>query len=112
VAHLSRFLFSFLGRINRHDWWLLALIGAVLLAGSRALPQAAGALMALLALVVHLSSTARRLHDLGYSGWFALGTFVPIVGPVVVCVFCGFLVGESGSNQHGPPPPRTQAFAS
>lgn len=111
VPRLAVFLFSFQGRISRHDWWLLALVAAILLLIARLFPQTLAIIVAALALAVNLSATARRLHDLGYTGWLALGSFVPVIGPVIILVFCGFLAGAQTGNEYGPPPPRTQVFA-
>ena len=47
--------------------------------------------------------TVRRLHDMGKSGWWALITFIPYIGPIVLLIFC-CLDSEPGMNKFGPNP--------
>ncbi|SUD89965.1 DUF805 domain-containing protein [Psychrobacter phenylpyruvicus] len=47
--------------------------------------------------------TIRRLHDTGKSGWWALITFIPYIGPIVLLIFC-CLDSEPGMNKYGPNP--------
>ena len=59
-------------------------------------------LVILVHLVPVLAVTARRLHDLGWSGWFSLLNLVPVLGFVLL-----FLVlprGVRGSNRYGADP--------
>jgi uncharacterized membrane protein YhaH (DUF805 family) len=44
--------------------------------------------------------TVRRLHDQDKSGWFALLSFIPYIGWVIVLVLA-FLPGTSGENDYG-----------
>ena len=60
---------------------------------------ALGALYLLVALIPGLAITARRLHDVGRSGWWQLLGLIGMIGAIVVWVMCA---GESkGSNQWG-----------
>ena len=45
----------------------------------------------------------RRLHDTGRSGWWWLLAFIPIIGWIVLIVFC-CLDSQPGDNQYGPNP--------
>jgi uncharacterized membrane protein YhaH (DUF805 family) len=50
-----------------------------------------------------LAVTARRLHDIGRSGWWMLLWLVPLVGWIVLIVwYCQ--PGQPGTNQYGPNP--------
>jgi uncharacterized membrane protein YhaH (DUF805 family) len=50
-----------------------------------------------------LSVGARRLHDIGRSGWWQLLWFIPLVGQILLVVwFC--CSGERGPNRHGASP--------
>ena len=45
----------------------------------------------------------RRLHDIGKSGWWVLGMFVPILN-LLVLFYIYLSRGEEGANQYGLPP--------
>lgn len=49
------------------------------------------------------SLTVRRLHDIGFSGWWLLIGFVPMVGAIALFVF-SVLDSQPGDNQYGPSP--------
>jgi len=58
---------------------------------------------ALAALVPSLAVDVRRLHDIGKSGWWLLIAFVPIVGGIILLVWCA-TDSQPGDNQYGPNP--------
>lgn len=64
------------------------------------------ALFVHLVILVHilpvLAVTARRLHDLNWSGWFALLNLVPVLGFVVLLLVLPR--GVRGPNRYGPDP--------
>lgn len=45
----------------------------------------------------------RRMHDIGKSGWWILIGLIPIVGTIIMIVWCA-RDSEPGSNQYGPNP--------
>jgi uncharacterized membrane protein YhaH (DUF805 family) len=45
----------------------------------------------------------RRLHDIGYSGWWLLIGFVPFVGGILLLVFA-LMDSQPGTNRYGPNP--------
>jgi uncharacterized membrane protein YhaH (DUF805 family) len=47
--------------------------------------------------------SARRWHDFDKSGWWALLTFVPVVGTIVIIVL-GCIPGSPGDNRFGRAP--------
>jgi len=63
-----------------------------------------GTLAFLLLSFFSICSTAQRLHDIGYSTWFALIGFIPIVNWIFSFVLC-FWPGEPGENAYGLPAP-------
>ena len=116
-------LFSFQGRIRRSHWWVTRLavtaIALLLLFGWSAVQGALRAgndpinllLVALAALIVFglimwvdLALNVKRLHDLGWTGWLVLVSFVPLVGGLFSLICLGIVDGESGPNQFGPSP--------
>lgn len=44
--------------------------------------------------------TARRLHDIGLSGWWSLLSFIPYLGTVVLLIMC-CMDSKPGSNKYG-----------
>jgi uncharacterized membrane protein YhaH (DUF805 family) len=116
---LSRFA-DFNGRTSRagYWWWVLfillvqlatGIVDAVLVApllGFAAFDtdagQPLGFVAALALLVPSLAAAARRLHDIGRTGWWILAPIIPILGALVLL---WFLVqrGDEGPNRFGPP---------
>jgi uncharacterized membrane protein YhaH (DUF805 family) len=105
-------LFSFDGRIGRRTWWLwsaAAMIGlatyftvAFRVAGASA--SSTDLLVNALLLWPALALGAKRWHDLGKSGWWALLVFVPVVGWLAVLVANGLVRGTPGVNRFGEAP--------
>jgi uncharacterized membrane protein YhaH (DUF805 family) len=62
-----------------------------------------GSLYSLAVLVPSIAVGARRLHDIGRSGWWQLIGLVPILGWIVLIVWAA-TAGDSGSNRFGPDP--------
>ena len=50
-----------------------------------------------------LAVVIRRLHDTDRSGWWILISLVPLIGPIVLLVFC-CIDGTRGPNRFGPDP--------
>lgn len=60
------------------------------------------ALVMLVHIVPSFAVMARRLHDIGWSGWWSLLGFVPVVG--FVTLLLAFVRGQKGANRFGPDP--------
>lgn len=107
-------MFQLRGRIGRvrylaYSFGLGVLVAAaMMLLMSTAVSDAGKSLAENLGLgasfIVSLIVGVRRLHDLGRSGWFALGLVIPFVN-VAVGLWLLFAAGNPGANQYGPPPP-------
>ena len=54
-------------------------------------------------LVPAIAVTARRLHDIGRSGWWILFGLIPLIGTIVLLVFM-VLDSQDGENRFGPNP--------
>ena len=105
---------NFQGRARRKAYWMFVLFNFIAifalgfisgLVGPRA-EAGYGILSGLYSLAVILPSLAvavRRLHDTGRSGWWLLIGLVPLVGPIVLIVFCA-QDSQPGTNQYGPNP--------
>lgn len=51
----------------------------------------------------YIAFCVRRLHDVGYSGWYAALILVPVVN-LLLMVFLVTKTGDEGANAWGPPP--------
>jgi uncharacterized membrane protein YhaH (DUF805 family) len=112
-----KFLFSFEGRIGRAWYWVIQIlqfaIASVLMvaAANFSLMGAAAKVVSFPAIGVvivmygamSLANHTRRWHDLGRSGWWTLIVLVPMVGPVILFIMCGFVRGDVGANAYGRP---------
>ena len=54
-------------------------------------------------LYVWFAACAKRFHDLEKSGWWALVSLIPVVGPIWIFVELGLKGGAAGDNTYGPP---------
>ena len=91
--------FDFDGRMNKRDYWTYFLPAFIL-----SLIPFIGWIIGLALLLPNLGATARRLHDLGKSGWMQLIDLIcPPIGPIVVLLMC-LPEGEAGENKYGPAP--------
>ena len=105
----------FSGRARRQEYWLFALfniiagiiigvIAGVLVSVTNVTAFAyLGSIYNLAVLIPGLAVLFRRLHDTGRSGWWWLIAFIPIIGWIVLIVFC-CLDSQPGDNQYGPNP--------
>ncbi|MBB5862904.1 DUF805 domain-containing protein [Xanthomonas sp. 3058] len=114
---------DFTGRSRRKEYWMFALLQAIIflvLGGIFAIAAAlmggdngpgvvawlvlAVMLIVGLALIVPaIAVTVRRFHDQGKSGWFYLINLVPCVGALIVLVFM-CMEGTPGPNEYGENP--------
>ncbi|MCK9487417.1 MAG: DUF805 domain-containing protein [Dehalococcoidia bacterium] len=69
-----------------------------------------GGLASLALLVPSLAVGARRLHDIGKSGWMQLLAVVPILGWIYL-IYLFAQEGHAGENQYGQPPVTAPSMA-
>jgi len=102
---------DFSGRASLPEfWWFvlaLSVAGAVL---NLVLPFL-GMLFSLALLVPALAVGARRLHDIGKSGWLQLVGLVPVVGWAAL-VYWAIQPGDIDTNMYGAPPESSDPPAS
>lgn len=92
----------FEGRALRSEFWYFQLF--LWIAGSLlyAVLQPVAYVFQLAVLLPNLAVGARRLHDIGRSGWWQLLLFVPVIGIIVLIIWW---VGKGeGDNRFGPAP--------
>jgi len=95
--------FSLSGRMRRRDFCLFWVAGLILRIAVGYFAHYTGLSPFLLGIGVVALFTppiVRRLHDLGYSGWLAIG----VIAIPYVSIFLLLLAGENGSNVYGPDP--------
>ncbi|MDE0589910.1 DUF805 domain-containing protein [Halocynthiibacter sp. C4] len=115
---------TFTGRATRPEfwWWALAVFGINIVAqiidgvlvapmlGFTAFQAEAGqpiSILVMLALFLpNIAVAARRLHDIGRSGWWLLIAFIPLIG-VLVLIYFYVQPSDQGSNEYGAPEPLT-----
>ena len=91
---------DFSGRASKSEFWWFSLFQLIVLMIAGAIGEIVYIVVALGLLLPGLAVGARRLHDIGKSGWLLLLWFVPIVGWVFL-LYWG--VQPSGpANEYGP----------
>ena len=103
---------DFSGRARRSEYWwfvlflfianaVLGLIDSAIFGFSDPGVGLLAPLFSLATLLPSLAVGARRLHDIGRSGWWLLLALIPLIGFIILLVwFC--TRSEEGPNEHGP----------
>lgn len=107
---------DFAGRASRSEYWFAQLelfffnLGLTFLFTFLSVVTTAAPIWMLLSWVISLIITipvicmvVRRLHDIGYSGWWWWISLIPIAGWIVLFVF-SVLPSEPRPNRYGPVP--------
>lgn len=97
---------TFSGRASRSEFWwwaLFVLLGSI---GTAMVSDTVSGLFALGTLLPYLAVAARRLHDIGKSGWWQLVGFIPLLGWIVMIYWT--VQPSEGPNAYGNGP-ETQA---
>ncbi|MGG3890543.1 DUF805 domain-containing protein [Metabacillus fastidiosus] len=94
----------FQGRARRKEYWMFNLINLIILTILVIIEQVVDisfltGLYILAILLPCFSITARRLHDIGRSGWWILINYVPF-GSIVLLVFT-CQDSQEGNNEYG-----------
>ena len=105
----------FSGRARRKEYWMYVLFNVIFAVAAMILDNVLGLaikdvgygplyiLYALATLIPGIAVSARRLHDIGKSGWYLLLAFIPCVGAIILLIF-DVTAGDIGDNQYGPDP--------
>jgi uncharacterized membrane protein YhaH (DUF805 family) len=94
-ARRSEYWFTYL-------FWTLVYLGALIIDAVIGTAVIIAGLWALATLIPLLSSSVRRLHDTGKSGWYLLMGLIPFAGGIILLVF--FLQDSVGPNAYGSNP--------
>lgn len=101
-------VWSYDGRSSRSDYFAMLLVTSVLGAISGVVMAQGGALslfsgvLLLGVLWISMCACARRMHDVGRSGWWSLVAFVPLVN-ILFGLYALFAPGQDQENEFGPP---------
>ena len=92
---------GFEGRATRSEywWWVLFIVLVSIALGALKLQMLSG-VFSLGVLLPLLAVGARRLHDIGKSGWWLLIYLIPLVGWLVL-LFFAMQPSQPGSNEYG-----------
>ncbi len=100
---------TFSGRAQRSEYWYFVLFNVIISLVAGAIDAMIGeaniisTIYMLAVLIPSLAVTVRRLHDTDRSGWWTLISLVPLVGFIVLIVFCA-QDSDAGTNRFGPNP--------
>ena len=110
---------NFKGRARRKEYWLFVLantiIGIILSiidsiigipnlgSGGVSIIVSITSLYSLIVFVPAIAVGVRRLHDIGKSGWFYLLILIPLIGAIILIVWCA-KPGNLGINEYGADP--------
>ncbi|MEC7488240.1 MAG: DUF805 domain-containing protein [Pseudomonadota bacterium] len=103
---------TFTGRARRQEFWMFVLAYIIVYLLAIVIDMAAGlyvvtGILGLALLIPTIAVTVRRLHDINRTGWWILIYFVPLIGAIVMLVFC-CLKGTAGENRFGEDPVSTE----
>lgn len=104
IATVTKKYFCFTGRTGRKAFWTFLLVNYVVNFVLGLIPGIGAILAGLWSLALlcpTLGITARRLHDVGKSGWLQLIALIPVIGGLIVLFFC-LPEGNKEENQYGP----------
>ena len=91
---------DFSGRAVRSEFWWFALFQVIVMVVASMLGETVYAIVALALVLPSLAVGARRLHDIGKSGWFLLLHLLPIIG-ILVLIFFWVQPSQTESNEYG-----------
>ena len=106
---------DFNGRARRSEYWYFVLFNFIVsiliglslgvIAGLLNVPALVylAYLWSLAVFIPSLAVSVRRLHDIGRSGWWLLLSLIPLVGSIILIIWCCF-DSQPGANQYGSNP--------
>jgi uncharacterized membrane protein YhaH (DUF805 family) len=107
---------TFAGRARRTAFWMFVLFNFIINTILNIIQRATGntavlvisSLYGLAVLIPSIAVTVRRLHDIGRSGGWWWLVLIPIVGWIILIVWCA-QDSQPGPNQYGPNPKQIDA---
>lgn len=93
---------TFSGRATRSEYWWFILCEVLIIVGVSAISDRLGGLAGLLLFLPVLAAGARRLHDIGRSGWWLLVNLIPLIG-FLLLIYWTVQPSQPGANEFGEP---------
>lgn len=93
---------DFSGRATRSEYWWFVLCEVLILGIASLISDWLPGLFALALVLPALAVGARRLHDIGRSGWWLLLMLVPFIGGLFL-LYWMVLPSQPGANTFGEP---------
>jgi len=108
-------IWSYEGRASRTDYFVVLLITSILGAIAGSVMFKGGALSFVSGLFfvgvlwISMCACARRMHDVGHSGWWSLVALVPVAN-FIFGLYVLFVPGQKHDNDYGPSPSPTKSL--
>tara|TARA_B100000965_G_scaffold97801_1_gene79962 strand:- start:413 stop:754 length:342 start_codon:yes stop_codon:yes gene_type:complete len=93
---------EFKGRASRSEYWWFVLFVMICWIIGFALGPVIEIVIGLGLFLPGIAVCARRLHDLDKSGWLQLIQIIPLIGWIVIVIWCA-TEGQKKKNKYGPP---------
>jgi len=93
---------EFNGRASRSEFWWFYLFIIICWIIGFALGPIIEAIIILGLLIPYIAVQARRLHDIGKSGWLQLISLIPLIGAIILIVWSA-TEGTKKKNKYGAP---------
>lgn len=106
IATCLKHYADFNGRATRSEFWWFFLFSFLVQMAGGVIGNVLSGLLALALLLPSLAVGARRLHDIGKSGWFLLIWFIPLIGWLIM-IYWNVQPSAEGKNEYGDAPAAT-----
>ena len=91
---------DFNGRASRPEFWWFYLFTILCYIVAFAINPVIGIVVELALFLPFIAAASRRLHDINKSGWLQLIAFIPLIGWILMIVWCA-TDGEKKDNRFG-----------
>jgi len=93
---------DFNGRASRSEFWWFYLFNIICAIVAFAISPIIELLLIVGLFLPYIAVTARRLHDINKTGWLQLIALIPLVGWIIMIIWCA-TEGEKKKNKYGKP---------
>ena len=93
---------DFNGRASRSEFWWFYLFTILVWIVGFVINPVVELIFILGLLLPYIAVTARRLHDIDKSGWLQLIGIIPLIGTIIMIIWCA-TEGSKKKNKYGAP---------